>query len=517
MRSRGGLVAEIADTPHPLVVSVRNLRIFPRGKDSMIVHRFSCDITQGETVALFGPSGQGKTSIALALAGLLPSGLSADWDEYKLDGKPVSAATEEVLIPLRGVKVGFVFQDPLAALNPVLPCGGQVEEPLRFHRIATPNQRRDRVLALLRELGLDDAERIYRSLPGRLSGGQLQRVLLARAMIAEPALLIADEPTTALDPATRKDVLDLLGQVRKLRNMAILLITHDRDAVRSLADRTVDIDGLPVNLAGDRYEPAQPDATRETVATIPPILSLRSLSKTYPAKHRFFSANVDRHTVFRDVDLDVRPGEVLGLVGESGAGKSTLLRCIAGLVPTDAGTVTVNAAPRCAGRAWIANGEVQIIFQNPYLSLPPHFTVRQALYDAMRAAGVPQGQHQAEKLLAEVGLESLLLDRRPSELSGGQCQRIAIARCLVRQPKVLLADEPTAALDGENKRIIATLLQKTARERRIGIVVASHDYALLSLLTDRTLMLSGHTITRFDKNNFMMARTVSNQRGVSSD
>ncbi len=481
------------------LASVRNLRIYVQDRENMIVPGFSCDIFPGEIIALFGPSGQGKTSIALALSGLLTKPLNATWDEYQLQGAPVQNHGEKAFQPLRGTKIGVVFQDALAALNPVLTCGSQIEEPLRFHNIANAYTRRMRTLELLRNLDIEDTERIYRSLPGRLSGGQRQRVLLARAMIANPALLIADEPTTALDPTTRQEVLALLRRVRERYGMAILLITHDRDTVLALADRIVDINGSQISQTGWKSgcstalrqlrESESRDADQQDSNVTKPILTVRSLSKFYPAKQRFLAIGNVRNTVLNGVDLDVNPGEVLGLIGQSGSGKTTLLRCIAGLASIDGGSITLNGMPRRAGRASLVNGEVQMVFQNPHLSLPPHLSVLQALRDALRAANMPEGRQQAELILAEVGLDETLLDRHPHEMSGGQCQRIAIARCLVRRPKILLADEPTASLDEDSKVMVATLLRKVARIQKIGIIVATHDYELLIHMADRTMSI----------------------------
>jgi len=481
----------------PPAVSIRNLSVFVKNGRRPIVERFSCDIARGETVALFGPSGQGKTSVALALAGLLPDPLAAEWAEYQIDGVSLQDSRDELFHSLRGVRVGFVFQDPLSALNPVLSCGEQIEEPLRFHCLMEPERRRVRTIELLGELGIDDPERIYRSLPGRISGGQRQRVLMARAMIANPALLIADEPTTALDPNTRRDVLELLKHVRERHDMAILLITHDRDAVITLADRTIDIDGMPLTLERSKTsstpdpESAQGSALAAQAAGAPPdpLLAVCGLTKSYSARKRFFGAGSDRVPIFANVDLEVFPGEVVGLVGASGAGKTTLIRCIAGLVPPDRGTIKVGGASRHASRTFVSNGEVQIVFQNPYSSLPPHLTVRQAMGDALKAAGEPEDESRMEQLLAEVDLDATLLDRYPSEMSGGQCQRIAIARCLARRPKILLADEPTASLDDESKRVVVGLLRSTAKEYKIAVVIATHDHTLLTSVAERTLSL----------------------------
>lgn len=481
----------------PPAVSIQNLSVFVKNGRRPIVENFSCDIIRGETVSLFGPSGQGKTSVALALAGLLPEALVAEWAEYQIDGVPLQDARDELFHSLRGTRVGFVFQDPLSALNPVLSCGEQIEEPLRFHRLMEPERRYARAIELLGELGIKEPERIYRSLPGRISGGQRQRVLMARAMIANPVLLIADEPTTALDPNTRQDVLDLLKQVRERHDMAILLITHDRDVVMSLSDRTIDISGTPRNLES-RKTLTMPDleavqgggkATHAASVHAHPLLAVSGLTKSYPSKRGFFGAGSDHLPIFANVDLEVFPGEVVGLIGASGAGKTTLIRCIAGLLPPDSGTIRVDGVLREARRSCVANGAVQIVFQNPYSSLPPHLTIRQAMADALRAAGDHASEERMQHMLSEVGLDATMLDRYPKEMSGGQCQRVAIARCLARQPRVLLADEPTASLDDESKRIVVDLLRTTAITRKIAVLIATHDHTLLTSVAERTLSL----------------------------
>lgn len=488
--------------PGETALSVRNLRISVADGSLVIAPCFSCDIRAGETLALFGPSGQGKTSVALALVGLLPSGLAAQWDDLRIQGSPIQALQDQRLRILRGSRIGFVFQDPLAALNPVLPCGTQIEEPLCFHRTETAEHNRSRALALLHELGLSDPERIYRSFPRQLSGGQLQRVTLARTLIARPSLLIADEPTTALDPETRKDVINLLEQIKNRHDMAMLLITHDQETVRRLADRVVDIDGSPVMLEERRTTPDQlphcPSAaeTHQQPATIGEanqrILSVRGLSKTF---HPTVVSLLNRSlpgAIIHNIDLDVGKSEVIGIVGESGAGKTTLMRCIAGLTEPDLGTISVDGQVRKRGLAGMAKGEIQVIFQNPYLSLPPHFSIRRILQDGLRTAGLGKKKLESEavNLLIAVNLEPGILNRLPSELSGGQCQRVAIARCLARRPRVLLADEPTASLDQESKSTVASLLRETARSRSISVIVASHDHELLMTIADRIFMVA---------------------------
>jgi len=486
--------------PRPLV-SVRNLVVSVQDGRVPIVQSFSFDIARGETVALFGPSGQGKTSIALALAGLLPEALAAEWEDYQFDGTSIPVSGDETLRPMRGTRIGFMFQDPLAALNPVLPCGSQIEEPLRFHDLMPPVRRRARTLELLTELGIPEPERIYGALPSHLSGGQRQRVLLARALITEPALLIADEPTTALDPSTRLDVLGLLEGVRHRHGMAILLITHDQEVVRRLADRTLDTSGLPLSFDEGERKRAAPSVTspshttaivaeRTSEEAIPPLLSVEGLSMSFQDRQGPLTRQTLWRSVFRDLNLRLEPGRVLGLIGASGAGKTTLLRCIAGLIPADAGKIWVEGRLRAPGRESVANGEVQIVFQNPYLSLPPHLTVWQVLRDALRAAGEPSRPEEGVRLLEEVGLGPEMLHRRPGEMSGGQCQRVALARCLARRPKLLLADEPTAALDATNKHTIANLLRDTARQRGMGILIASHDQDLLLAYADDTFGLT---------------------------
>jgi peptide/nickel transport system ATP-binding protein len=476
-------------------LSVQGLCVRDRYTGSLIVDGFELRLAAGEMVGLVGPSGSGKSTIGHALMGLLPEALQVAGGSASMGGLDILRATPEELSELRGKLIAFLPQDPLSALNPVLTCGRQVEEPLRLHTKLDKKQRRERVLALLAEMGLDDPPRIYAAFPAEVSGGQRQRVLMAMAVTLDPQVLVADEPTTALDAASAARVLGLLERLRERAGTSILLISHDLTTVRSRSSRVLAIDrGKPVPWSASHGRPQNPavqpiDRLRQPRLGGEVVL-VRNLGKSFPPARGGRGTPAPK-PVLDEVSLSVRKGEIVGVIGESGSGKTTLGRCIAGLLRPERGQILVDGRPAEYFRRLAAAHPVQIVYQSPYSSLNPTMSLGESVEEGARSAGVPadERRQRAVRALESVGLQASLVVRRPAALSGGERQRVVIARCLEASPLVLVADEPTASLDDRAKEQVLALLRQVASERGIGVLLISHDLAAVERVSDRIYRL----------------------------
>jgi peptide/nickel transport system ATP-binding protein len=500
-----------ASGPAAPVLSIRNLAIsLPYGGDRLnAVQGISFDVLPGKIVCLLGESGSGKSVIASAVMGLLPPGLQPTTGSIQLQGRELVGASQAELRKLRGPSMAMVFQEPMTALNPVVTCGEQIGEMLNQHVRMGRAARRQAILDIMRRVHLPDPERIFASYPHQLSGGQRQRIVIAIALILKPALLICDEPTTALDVTTQAEILELIRELQTQNNTAVLFITHDFGVVAEIADQVAVLELGHMIEQGDKQEvltrPRQPytrillDAVpelslrkRQPLPEAAPLLFARKVSKAYATG----SWPLSRRPVhaLQEASVSVRPRETVGIVGESGSGKSTLARCVARLIEPTSGDIEANgrSVAHLRGRQLSPfRREVQVIFQDPYRSLNPRQTVGSSISEGPINFGVPRAQawSRAEELMRLVRLRPEALNRYPSEFSGGQRQRISIARALACEPKLLIADEAVSALDVSVQAQILSLLEEIQRLTSIGILFITHDLRVASQICDRVIVM----------------------------
>lgn len=462
-----------------------------------ILNRASMQLRRGEVTCLVGPSGSGKTTAALLLMGLLPPGIHLAEGNVVFQGKTLDPNRQDPYVGLRGKSLAMVFQDPYTSLNPLRRCGSQTEDPLRLHGKATGTAAKALVLGQFKAMGFDDPDRIYKSFPHQLSGGQRQRVVLALATILNPQVLIADEPTASLDAKSQHQVVGLLQSLAKGYGTAVLLISHDVGFVRSIGDRFVEIrDGALHSV--DSASPS-PTVQRADVGRLPvpsPLLEVSALTKSYP-RVGVTAGNSDRMSVLEGVSLEAGAGEMIGIFGPSGAGKTTLGRCIAGLEEYEAGQVVLAGTQVKPRGLRPHDGRIQMVYQSPASSLNPGMRVAHTITEALRRADVAESQygHEVAALLSQVGLPESTADRYPDSLSGGEKQRVAIARCLARRPQLIIADEPTASLDEQNKFMILELLKQVATNHRLAVILVTHERTLASRYCNHAFELSDGCLT----------------------
>jgi peptide/nickel transport system ATP-binding protein len=522
--------AQDAPPDAPPLIEVSGLRVrFGARTARPVVDDVSFTLRRGECLALVGESGSGKSVTSRTLVGLTGPGAIVESERLRLDGQDTTRFTEQTWRRIRGARVGFVMQDALSSLDPLRPVGREIAEPLRLHTPMTKEQREQKVLDLLTSAGVPEPEFRAAQYPHELSGGLRQRALIASAIACDPELIIADEPTTALDATVAAQVIELLGEL-KGTDRGLLVVSHDLSVVARLADRVavmragVIVEEGPVEQV--LSDPRHP-YTRELLAAVPSAASRSSrLSPAPPLEVREGESTRSRQrpergtvlieatglvksfkgrdgTVRRAVDgvsFTVAAGETLGIVGESGSGKSTTARMVLGLETADAGTVTLG------GRAWSAlsrteqrdeRRHLQVVHQDPLSSFDPRYTVERVLGEALRVAGVPRGPRRRARLLELLGLVQLshdLLTRRPIELSGGQRQRVSIARALALEPEVIVCDEPVSALDVSVQARILDLLRDLQRELGLAYLFISHDLGVINHMSDRVLVMKDGTV-----------------------
>ena len=495
------------------ILAIRNLSVEVAGAGNRVVRNLSLDVHAGETVCVVGESGSGKSVTSLAVMGLLPPGvLSVNAGSIRVEGEDVVTATQRRLREMRATRMAMVFQEPMTALNPVHTVGKQVDEVLRLHRKKmSAAQRREKVLDMFRSVHLPDVERIFDSYPHQLSGGQRQRIVIAMALILEPKLLIADEPTTALDVTTQKQILALIKELQVKHQTAVLFITHDFGVVAEISDRIVVMNRGDLVESGSRHEIlAEPKQsyTRRLVSSVPslvpsrreapdgmPVLHVKGLGRTYGGKRSVLSRKAAHNIVAAtDVNLTLRKGEILGIVGESGSGKSTVARCIVRLIEPTAGHMMMGGEDlsTLSGSALRpVRRRIQIVFQDPYRSLNPRRTVGESIIEGLLNFGVPRDQalKRAGETLTVVGLSPDAMRRYPHQFSGGQRQRICIARALVMDPEILVADEAVSALDVSVQAQVLELLEQVRQRTGVGVLFITHDLRVAAQICDTIMVM----------------------------
>jgi peptide/nickel transport system ATP-binding protein len=488
--------------PKRPVLEVRNLSVsLPKGADRVhAVEKVSFTVNPGEIVCLVGESGSGKSVIAFTVMGLLAKALKPTSGEILLEGENILTAGEERLRELRCTRMSMIFQEPMTALNPVMTCGDQIDEVLSTHTQLDAAARKAKIIAILGRVKLPEPERIYASFPHQLSGGQRQRIMIAMALVLDPVLLIADEPTTALDVTTQAEILKLIAELQEGQGTGVLFITHDFGVVAEIAHRVAVLRwGELVEMGPTEQILSRPvqGYTKMLISSVPSItpvhrgvrrdgitiLRTEKLGKIYTGNAFFQKARVVKAAV--DVDLDIRRGETLGIVGESGSGKSTVARCIARLIDPTEGKIYIGdteIATMSARKLRPHRRRVQIVFQDPYRSMNPRITVGEFIIEGPMNFGLGR-------------LDPNSLDRYPHQFSGGQRQRICIARALAMEPELLIADEAVSALDVSVQKQVLELLDEIRVRLNLAVLFITHDLRVAAQICDYVAVMSkGHVV-----------------------
>ncbi len=497
------------------LLSVRDLSVaFTQGgRTSLAVDRISFDIGKGETVALVGESGSGKSVSALSVLKLLPyPPASHPSGKILFDGEDLLALGEKDLRRVRGNKVTMIFQEPMTSLNPLHTIEQQIVEVLRLHQGMGEKKARARVLELLNEVGIREPEKRLGAYPHQLSGGQRQRVMIAMALANEPELLIADEPTTALDVTVQAQILELLARLKRAKGMSVLFITHDLGIVRKIADRVcVMTKGQIVETGPTKqiFDNPQHAYTRHLLAAEPkgrapkadpqakPVMTGQDIKVWFPIKQGFFRKVVDHVKAVDGIDVTVRAGQTVGVVGESGSGKTTLGLALSRMISS-------TGAIRFEGKdinqlsfndMRPLRSELQIVFQDPYGSLSPRMSVSEIIEEGLRIhepkLDADERDRRVVDVLEEVGLDPATRVRYPHEFSGGQRQRIAIARAMVLKPRFVMLDEPTSALDMSVQAQVVDLLRDLQARHELAYLFISHDLKVVRALANDVIVMRG--------------------------
>ncbi|MCC8937116.1 ABC transporter ATP-binding protein [Bradyrhizobium sp. Arg68] len=494
------------------VVSIKNLKLaLPSGSDRpYAVDGVSFDLVPGKILCVVGESGSGKSMCAHALMGLLPDTINREAGEIAYDGRNLLTLDDAGWLALRGRHIAMVFQEPMTALNPLMRIGDQIAEMFEAHNLLTRRQRKQKALQLLREVGLPEPERSVRAYPHQLSGGQRQRAMIAMALALEPTVLVADEPTTALDVTTQAQILELIRDLQRRRNMAVMFITHDFGVVSDIADRVVVLQHGKVveqGAADDVLRRPQHPYTKALLAAVPSMqppprapladraraVEVVGLDKTYVSGGGWFQPE-RRVQAAKQVNFDILQGETVGLVGESGSGKSSVARLVMRLIEPDQGTVRLGDTDftRIAGRVLRKErSRIQMIFQDPFASLNPRRKVGNIIADGPIAHGTDPAvaRQRATELLGLVGLNASAMERYPHEFSGGQRQRIGIARALALEPEIIVADEAVSALDVSVQAQVLNLLEDLKARLGLSMLFITHDLRVAAQICDRIAVM----------------------------
>tara|TARA_A100001011_G_scaffold255044_1_gene263331 strand:+ start:1271 stop:2857 length:1587 start_codon:yes stop_codon:yes gene_type:complete len=492
------------------LLSLDNLCIYLNGLNGgskKLVSNVNFNISRGEFVALIGESGSGKSLSALSTVGLLPSAIKASGKGKWLD-LTYDLADHNSLKMFRGKEIGFIFQEPLVSLNPLHTIGKQIGECITTHTSISNVDLKDKVIALLKDVKLDDPERRFNHYPHQLSGGQRQRVMIAMALSNNPKLLIADEPTTALDVTIQKEILDLLHSLRASYDLSILFITHNLKIVKNLADRlyimkdgkiiesgkTKVIFKRPTHIyTKDLIEP-KIKITKSKFNASKVLLSAENLSVKYKGPRSLFRSSSKDFYALDKVSLSIKFGETLGVVGESGSGKTSLALSILKLIDYQGDINLYLPEVVCRKKDKLKNyrRNVQIVFQDPFSSLSPRLSIRDIIGEGIISHRIFSKEQVEEKIglaLRRVDLDKATLERYPHEFSGGQRQRIAIARAIIMEPKLLILDEPTSSLDAAVQKQIIKLLIDLQKDLNLSYLFISHDLELVSTISHRMVVM----------------------------
>ncbi|MFK3689826.1 ATP-binding cassette domain-containing protein [Agrobacterium tumefaciens] len=491
-----------------LKVENLNVTFTNYGRTRQVLRDVAFTVAAGERVALIGETGSGKSVTAKAIIGTLPKNAAITSGAIVIDGRDVLSLPRREREALKGTAFSLIMQDPLSSFNPVFKIGTHLDDVMRFADKrdginSSKVERRNRIAAVLRRVQLADTERVMNAYPSELSGGMRQRVLIGLALLHQPKLLIADEPGTALDVTTQDEILNLINELVAEENMALLMITHNLGVVRKVADRVVVMHHGDIVETGPctqiLHSPTK-DYTRSLLDAVPPlygprvtdlvqstrqpIITIEGLNKIYGRRNGY-------HAV-RDVNLTLKQGEVFGLAGESGSGKTSVARMIMGLSRPTSGNLVIDAPAPARGKRL-----TQIVYQNPGTSLNPKRTVKQTLVLPLKSIGMdgPARENRMQELMGLVRLPQSYLGKYPHELSGGQKQRVAIARALAAEPKILILDEPTAALDVSVQKTVIDLLLQLREELGLTYLMISHDLSLMRNFCSRiAIMLRGEIV-----------------------
>jgi peptide/nickel transport system ATP-binding protein len=494
------------------VLSVRGLTVsLPQNMErAHAVKDISFDLHRGDILCIIGESGSGKSVTANAIMGLLAPVIRVTSGSILFQGIDLLSTDPKRLQGLRGRAVSIIFQDPLSALNPLMTIGDQILEVLETHKVGTASNRQEKVQELLSEVGLPDPVMLQHQYPFRLSGGQRQRVMIAMALALDPDILIADEPTTALDVTTQAQILDLIRKIQRRKNMSVMFITHDFGVVAEIADRVIVMEKghlveqgpalqvltAPTHPYTQRLIAAVPRMTakdREGATDTPVVLEVQNLNMTYRSSRSFFSKARIVHAV-NDVSFSIRKGRTLGVVGESGSGKSSLGRVLLKLMNSDGGKILFDGRDiaTLSDQAFRPlRPYIQMIFQDPFASLNPRHTIGRILTvgPMAHAISMQEAKAKALQLLKRVGLDEGAYDRFPHEFSGGQRQRIGIARALMFDPVLLVADEAVSALDVSIQAQILQLLAEIQQDTKVAMVFITHDLRVASQICDEVAVM----------------------------